>query len=89
MASYQEMMTTLGHPESVKASEFFRTDSEVIPTWYERLVYVARAYVTVGSTPELAVAPRPFVDYRKELVEEMCQIISLDPSRWPVLREEE
>ena len=85
----QDMMATLGHPEVVKASEFFRIDSEVIPTWYERLVYAARAYVTAGSTPELAVAPRPFVEYRKELVEEMCQTIGLDQSRWPALREEE
>jgi hypothetical protein len=89
MASCQEIISALSHPEPAKASEFFQTDSEVIPTWYEQLVYAARAYVTAGTTPELAVAPRPFVDYRKELVKEMCQTIGLDPSRWPALREEE
>lgn len=85
----QDMMATLGHPEVVKASEFFRIDSEVVPTWYEQLVYAARAYMTTGTTPTLALAPRPFVDYRKELVSEICQVIGLDPSQWPILNQEE
>lgn len=80
-------MIEIEHPLPPQASEFLRVNDYSIPTWYEGLVYGVRARVTSGQIVELA--PRPFVDYRKELLQVMCQTIDLDRARWPILREEE
>lgn len=80
-------MAELNHPLPVTASEFFRIDGHIIPEWYKHLVYAARAAVSSGV--ELALEPRPFVTYRKELVKELMTTRGVDVMQWPAdLREE-
>jgi hypothetical protein len=85
----EQVMSQIGHPAPVTASEFFVVGGHIIPDWYQHLVYRARAYASSGCLPILALAPRPFVDYRKEIVAEICQAMNLDRAVWPILREEE
>jgi hypothetical protein len=61
--------------------------SEVVPQWYTALVYHARAHEASNTLPVLSLAPRPFVDFRKELVDDICQAMSLDPTDWPLQQE--
>lgn len=65
-------MVTLGHPDPAVASEFFSTNVDNIPDWYQQLVFAARAYVGQATLPQLALAPRPFVTYRKAYIEDLC-----------------
>ena len=81
-------MTQIGHPERPKAVEFFTVDTYVIPDWYRQLVHLARAHQSSGDYPTLALAPRPFVDFRKDIIAEICQAMGLNEVEWPVLREE-
>ena len=81
-------MVQIGHPEQATAVEFFTVGAYVVPDWYRQLVHLARAHQSSGRYPTLALAPRPFVDFRKEIVTEICQAMSLNEVEWPVLREE-
>jgi hypothetical protein len=83
-------MIELDHPQLISASEFFQVGrSDVVPEWYELLIYAARAHATSEAIPPLEIMPRPFVDFHKELIEEMCHIIGLDQLQWPELRDPE
>ena len=43
-------------------SEFIYLGRELFPTWYRDLLYRARAYNVSGHQPELALAPKPYLD---------------------------
>lgn len=53
------------------------------------MVHAARVHVNSGAMPELALAPREFVDHQRDLVEEICQAADLDRSTWPELRQQQ
>jgi hypothetical protein len=79
-------MTSIGHPSTPTAVEFFMPGDggEIIPQWYQEFVYTARAHEASQTQPILSLVPRPFVDFRKELVTEICQAMSLDLTNWPI-----
>jgi hypothetical protein len=83
------MMTQIGHLERPTAVEFFAVGAYMVPNWYRQLIHLARAHQSSGRYPTLALAPRPFVDFRKEIVTDICQAMGLNEVEWPVLREEE
>ena len=85
----EQAMTFIDHPSTLAAAEFFLPGDggEVVPQWYTTLVYHARAHEASNTLPILSLAPRPFVDFRKELVTDICQIMSLDPTEWPMAQE--
>ena len=82
-------MNQLGHPHQPRAAEFFAVGANVIPNWYSDLVYLTRTHQSSGRYPTLALAPRPFVDFRTDIIAEICQGMGLDQAQWPDLREEE
>jgi hypothetical protein len=82
-------MAQIGHQNQATTVEFFAVGAYIIPDWYRQLVHQARAHQSSGRYPTLALAPRPFVDFRMEIVAEICQVMGLDQAEWPVLREEE
>jgi hypothetical protein len=51
----------LGHTEPITASEFFDDGNEVIPTWYQPLLFRARVYTASQVVPVLILTPRPFI----------------------------
>lgn len=84
------LMTALNHPHSITTAEFFRPGAlDTVPDWYTDFVYAARAHVNAGAEPQLALAPREFVDHQRDLVEVLCQEIDLDRDNWPELRQQE
>lgn len=85
----EQTLQRLGHPVHPVALEFFTLRGQVVPEWYYQLVYAARAHQESQAEPILSLASRPFVDFRKELVTEICQGMNLDRSQWPHLRPEE
>lgn len=57
------------------ASDFICRGQELFPTWYRDLLYRARAYEASGCQPELALAPKPYLDdddlVRTQLLQEL------------------
>jgi hypothetical protein len=54
-------MQQLDHPELITAAEFFDNGNEVIPPWYQPLLFRARAHTASQAMPVLSLAPRPFI----------------------------
>jgi hypothetical protein len=84
-----QAMQTIGHPTPPSTTEFFTIEGQTVPDWYRQLVYTARAFQASDTLPLLSLSPRPFVDYRKEIIEYICQIMDLDLSEWPTRQEED
>lgn len=74
------MLTSLDRPRHASLAEFYTADHEFIPPWYRTLVARARAHFFSGEQPLLEVAPRPFVDNRKEIVTAICREFGVDAS---------
>jgi hypothetical protein len=85
----QQAMALVSHPDRPAASEFFHHGQEVIPLWYHNMLTLARAHVAAGAVPPLEQAPRPFVDFRKELIQQICHEYGLDPVQGGLMPEEE
>jgi hypothetical protein len=57
----EQALHRIGHMEPILASEFFTNGTEVIPTWYQPLIFRARAHTASQAFPMLSLALRPFV----------------------------
>jgi hypothetical protein len=80
---------SIGHPNQPAASEFFQGNLEVVPVWYHTLLDLARTHVNSNAVPLLEEAPRPFVNFREELILQICQEYGLDPVQSGLMRDEE
>ena len=58
----EQQLVAIGHPLPPVASEFIYLGQELFPTWYRDLLYRARAHSVSGHQPELALAPKPYLD---------------------------
>jgi hypothetical protein len=85
----QQAMTSIGHPNRPAANEFFFHGQEVVPLWYHNILTLARNHVAADAPPPLMQAPRPFVDFRKELIQQICHEYGLDPVQGGIMPEEE
>ena len=73
----QATLRSLGQETPVPSGQFFINELETLPPWYERFVLAVRAEVANKATPDLELAPRPFIALRKELVKEICTAFNL------------
>jgi hypothetical protein len=72
-------MTSLGRPRTASFAEFFTVDDhKYVPEWYQTFVARSRSHHFSGQLPLLQLAPRPFVDARKELITEICHDLGVD-----------
>jgi hypothetical protein len=58
----EQQCAAIGHPSPPIAAEFLVLGQEVFPPWYRELLFRARAYNASGQQPELALAPKPYLD---------------------------
>ena len=58
----KQQLIAISHPSPPVASEFIYLGRELFPTWYRDLLYRARAHNVSGYQPELALAPKPYLD---------------------------
>jgi hypothetical protein len=61
------------------ASEFIYLGQELFPTWYRDLLYRARAYEASGCQPELALAPKPYLDEDDLVRTQLLQELGYEP----------
>jgi len=69
----EQQCAAIGHPSPPIATEFLVLGREVFPPWYGELLFRARAYNASGQRPELALAPKPYLDelIRSQLMHEL------------------
>jgi hypothetical protein len=58
----EQQLIAVGHPSPPDATEFLALGQEIFPTWYRDLLYRARAHSVSGLEPQLALAPKPYLD---------------------------
>jgi hypothetical protein len=84
----QQTLESIGHSGQPQRSEFFTVNGNTIPPWYEQLLLIARAHDAAEAFPPLELAPRPFVDLRRDLIREICQEFDIDPAQCGLIPEE-